>query len=142
MKAIFLVVTILASLPFGLCSDDGSETDDPEGAALAAVKLVLGQDPGENVPVGESYVCTYRFDETTGLEPIVFSCRWDVEEQGDSFIVRFHEVWDCDDFAADYPDFPPCDDETGVHDWEYLVNPGGDVQLLEESGPYPPDYIR
>ena len=142
MKAFLFVSVVLAGLPFGLCGDDTSESDDAEGAALSAVMLVLGQDPGERVPVGENYTCSYSFDEDTGLEPVIFTCRWDIEDQGDSFLVRFHEVWACDDFAADSPDHPPCDGETGVHDWEYLVTPAGDLELLRESGQYPPDYIR
>lgn len=142
MKVLVVAVAILVGLPFGLCSDDSPENDDAQGIAIGSVKVVLGHDPIEPTPVGENYPCTYAFDDATGLEPIVLTCRWDIEGQGDSFVVRLHEVWACNDFEADYAGYPACDGETGVHDWEYLWSPSGDVQLLEESGQYPPDYIR
>lgn len=137
---LLLAAVALVSLPFGLCGDEADELDSAEAQAVRLVRQVLNQDVGAPVPVGSDYACVTVFGEDTGLQPVEMNCRFDLEEQAPNYIVTFREVWRCDDFAADHPDYPPCDGLTGFHEWVYLVNPRGDVQLLDETGQYPPDY--
>jgi hypothetical protein len=140
VKLVVLVAAVLAGLPFGLCSDDDGPTAPSGARALQTVRTIFGQ--AQTDPVGVSYNCQYTFGPSAGLEPVLQSCLWRLEEQDGSWLVTFHKVWQCTDFSGEVENYPPCDGETGFHEWTYLVDPAGQPELLEESGQFPPDYVQ
>jgi hypothetical protein len=130
------------SLPFGLCSDDEPEVDPDD--AFRAVQAVLPRhegDPNNVPPIGNAHSCTLT--PGRGLDNVQGNCLWTVESQGEQFIVTLRQTWRCEDFSGDFANYPPCSGQTGFHEWEYLVDlDRGSVQLLEERGQFPPDYVE
>ena len=147
MKLLLLagVFTCLLQGACGSDDDNSAAIEEKREAAIAVVQHLIGDDPRYSPPsIGDEYNCTIIFPpEVTELVPVDARCRFDTERQGDDWLVTFREVWECDDFAADHEDYPPCDTTFGFHEWEYLVQLDlGQAQLLDEAGQFPPDYIQ
>jgi hypothetical protein len=142
VKLLLVALTaILVSLPFGLCGDDSEVDPEDELNAVQAVLPLREGDPNNPPPIGQPHDCTLT--PGRGLDQVQGSCLWEVEEQGDQFLVRHRQTWLCEKFAGDFPDYPPCDSQFGFHEWEYLVDlQNGAVEQIDERGQFPPDYIE
>lgn len=125
------------------CGGGDDDTNAPEVAvqdqqrAVDFVTVVTGE--GARPPViGESYDCGLFLARAT---PVPGRCLWTVVEQPPNWIVTFRETWACGEFAKDVQSFPACTNVTGFHEWVYEVDLNtGDVQLIDETGQFPPDY--
>jgi hypothetical protein len=137
-----LVPLALLTLVLGLCGGDDDEVDPEE--AQKAVQAVLpqqGDDPNNIPPINETYECILVPGQ--GLDPVTASCLWTVEEQDPGHIVTVRETWLCADFSADFEDYPPCSGTSGFHEWQYFVDvEGRELELLEETGQFPPSYVE
>jgi hypothetical protein len=142
-----LIVAMAAAAFMGACgggSGDSGEDSDQVNALKAALSFA-GDDPSAVPPIGETYDCTINplrqpDPPASPLLPVHGRCFWDVEAQGDSWIVTFRETWFCQDWTADAAGYPPCDSITGNHEWQYLVDlKGNTVDQLSSRGQFAPD---
>lgn len=142
MTRVLLLTALLAAAV--ACADSsgggGEEVDvDAQRQAVTAVSFLLG-DAGSNPPIGQPYDCGLSL---SGATPVPGRCLWTAMAQPNSWLVTFRETWACSQFARDVQGYPACTNLTAFHEWQYevLLETGG-VQLVNETGQFPPDYAQ
>jgi hypothetical protein len=143
-RLVFLL-TFLVSLPFGLCNGSSGSTQAADPVkALKAAMVAIGDDPNSVPPIGQNYDCTISIRSqpappASPLNPVPGTCLWTVLQQGNLWLVTFRETWFCKDWSANVTGYPPCQDPTGFHEWQYQVDIRGPVQEISSTGAFAPD---
>jgi hypothetical protein len=145
LPRLVLVLAFLVSLPFGLCNGSNGDTQAADQLkALKAAMAVIGDDPNNVPPIGQDYNCTISIGHqpappASPFKPVLGTCRWIVLTQGNVWLVTFRENWFCKDWSATVTGYPPCQDPTGTHAWQYQVDAKGSVQEISNTGAFAPD---
>lgn len=143
-RLVFLL-TFLVSLPFGLCNGSSGSTQAADPVkALKAAMVAIGDDPNSVPPIAQNYDCTISIRSqptppASPLNPVPGTCLWTVLQQGNLWLVTFRETWFCKDWSANVAGYPPCQDPTGFHEWQYQVDIRGPVQEISSTGAFAPD---
>jgi hypothetical protein len=142
VKAVVLAVLFLGGLVLGICGG-GEDDAEPDLAADAVQLAIVAAGLGWPAPpvIGQLYDC----ELTTRFGPVAARCRWDAfpSDPEGTWRVVFHETWACRQFAANDPNYPPCSEATGFHEWVFDVDYlQGAAEVIDETGQFPPDYAR
>jgi hypothetical protein len=140
-RLVLLIAAVCAVAVLSACGNAALKAEEDRQLALQFAMVALGDDPHDLPPLDEDYDCAIFREDNPALPPVRGRCRWESNRQGDNWLVGFREIWSCRDFASDMPGFPPCDGATGYHEWLYLIDLDGPVQLLGEEGQFAPDMV-
>ena len=139
------VLAFLVSLAFGLCN--GNSGDAPvadQAKALKAAMVAIGDHQKSVPPIGQDYNCTISIGHqpaspASPLMPVLGTCHWTVENQGNIWLATFRETCVCRDWSENVTGYPPCQDPAGFHEWQYQVVINGTVQEISSTGAFAPD---
>ena len=138
---------VLLSAGCGVLPGDDDDEDERTDRELAVDAIIFtGALEAEAPPqIGDEYDCVVGPGPAGQgqIQPIDAVCIWTSEPQGEQWLVTFRETWLCDDFSADVEGFPPCSEETGFHEWEFLVDlQRSTFQQLDDRGQFAPQQLE
>ena len=141
---LLLAAIFLVGLPFGLCSSSDNSSAADQLRAIKVALAAIGDNPNTVPVLGSEYQCTIHVSvqpqpPASPFHDVQGHCMWTLLQQGNLWLVTFHESWLCDDWSAPVPGYPACVPPIGSHQWQYQVYPDSSVQEITSSGPYAPD---
>jgi len=140
VRSVFVPLAVSTVLALA-CGGGGLSPEALEAFRAVAQPSELGT-PGPLPPEGRDYDCVlHGGGPSPGIE-VPGTCRWDVEADGDGWVVTYSETWHCADFRANVQGYSPCDGEAGSHTWRYRVDDRGRYEQVEAFGNFSPSMAQ